>query len=105
MGIIHVAQYLHGFQKALQTAPIDDPEIGALFLVQEHEQDRAQQYLENSIVEFKRLMRTNLKYSNPDMVERNDAKIIVAFVLYELGKIFSTSALAKLRLRAKNKYQ
>ena len=46
-----------------------------------------------------------MKYSKPDMVDRNDAKIIVAFVLYELGKIFSTSALAKLRLRAKNKYQ
>ena len=98
MGIINVAQYLHDLQKALQTAPIDDLDSGALFRVWEHEQDRYQQYLENYIVEFKRLMRKYLKYYKPDMVERNDAKIIVAFVMYELGKILSDSVLEKRRL-------
>ena len=39
------------------------------------------------------------------MVEKNDAKIIVAFVLYELGKILYASALAKQRLWKKCKYQ
>ena len=105
VGIIHAARYLHGLDEALQTAPVDGPDGGAVFQVRERERERARQYLEESIAARKRRMRTYLRYSNPDMVESNDAKIIVAFALYELGKLFSASALAKRRLWTRRKEQ
>ena len=94
---------MHGLDEYLKTAPIDGLDGGAVFRVWECERERSQKYLGYSIVERKYWMQTYLRYSNPDMVDSNDANIIVAFEMYKLGKIFSASALAKQRLWMRRK--
>ena len=76
-----------------------------MFQVQDRERERAQQYRKESIAARKCWMWTYLRYSSPETVEINDAKIIVAFALYELEKLFSASALAKRRLWTRRKEQ
>ena len=50
-------------------------------------------------------MQAYLRYSNPYMVDSNDAKIVVSFAMYELGKLLSDSELAKRRLQTRSKYK
>ena len=74
-----------------------------MFQVQDRERERDQQYLEKSIAAHKRWVWNYFRYSNPDMVESNDVKIIVAFALYKLGNLLSASALTKHRLWTRRK--
>ena len=105
MGIMHANQYLNILDEYLKTAPVDGPDSGSMFQVRNSERERARKYLKESIASRKRLIRIYLRYSNPDMVESNDAKIIILFALYELGKLFSASALSKRRLCTRRKNQ
>ena len=91
--IIHTAPYLHSLDKSLQNAPVNGQDNIVMFQAQDHNQERSRQYLEESITERKHRLRVYLRYSNLDMVERNDARIIVLFALYKLGRLFFTSAL------------
>ena len=96
---------MHSLDEDQQTVPVDVPDGRAVFQVWGSEIDRSQQYLEEYIAAHNRKMRTYLRFSNPDMVEINDAKIIVTFDLYKVGALFSSSFLEKLRLWTGHKYQ
>ena len=105
IGIIHAAQYLHGLEKSLQNALIDVLDGGSMLQVWKCEQERVRQYPKYYIAAYNRWVRTYLRYSKPDMVESNDAKITLKFMLYEIRKLLSASALAKRRLWNRRKYK